>query len=158
MESTNGLLKIGDFARFADTNLRTLRYYEELKLMEPAARSEGGFRYYRETDANRVHLIRDLQNLGLPLEGIADLLSKPPENESQAAFIKRVQSTLKRYDELLSDRILQLENQRKRVKTAVSKMSDCSNGCDHVPSSENNLCEPCPISGVGLPRLLSALF
>lgn len=158
MESTDGLLKIGDFARFADTNLRTLRYYEELKLMEPAARSEGGFRYYRETDANRVHLIRDLQNLGLPLESIADLLSKPRGNEDQAAFIARVRGTLKRYDQLLSERIQLLEDQRKRVDTAVSKMSDCANGCDHVPSSGNNLCEPCPISGVGLPTLLSALF
>ncbi len=158
MDSIDGLMKIGDFARFADTNLRTLRYYEELKLMEPAARSDGGFRYYRETDANRVNLIRDLQNLGLPLESIADLLTKPAEGEDRTAFIKRVRDTLARYDELLEERIQTLHAQRERVKNAVVKMSDCSTGCEHMPSSENNLCEPCPISGVGLPRLLSALF
>ena len=30
-----------------------LRYYEEIGLLEPAARSQGGFRYYRQTDLNR---------------------------------------------------------------------------------------------------------
>src|SRR5262245_55266179 len=31
-----GLVKIGDFARLAGTNLRTLRYYEEIGLLRPA--------------------------------------------------------------------------------------------------------------------------
>ena len=52
------LLKIGDFAKLADTNLRTLRYYEELGLLTPAERSDGGFRHYRATDVNRVRAIK----------------------------------------------------------------------------------------------------
>ncbi len=158
MESTDGLMKIGDFARFAGTNLRTLRYYEELRLMEPAARSEGGFRYYRKTDVNRVRLIRDLQDLGLPLEGIADLLCKPPTAEAREEFVIRVRATLATYSGLLTDKIRALEDQQERVKNAMSKMTQCSAQCEHVPSSANNLCEPCPISGMGLPHLLSALF
>jgi len=158
MEPIENLMKIGEFARYADTNLRTLRYYEELGLMEPAARSDGGFRYYRATDVNRVHLIRDLQNLGLPLESIADLLTKPAETEDRTALLARVENTLRRYDDLLSEKIQALETQRLRIGAAVAKMSDCSNDCDHAPTTKNNRCEPCPISGVGLPMLLSALF
>ena len=40
MKENSELLKIGDFARVAGTNLRTLRYYEELGLLTPAARSQ----------------------------------------------------------------------------------------------------------------------
>ena len=39
------LLLIGEFAKLAGTNLRTLRYYEERGLFKPARRSRGGFRY-----------------------------------------------------------------------------------------------------------------
>ena len=69
------LLKIGDFAKLANTNLRTLRYYEELGLIQPATRSQGGFRYYRHTDIHRVQMIRDLQELGLHLDRIRELMA-----------------------------------------------------------------------------------
>jgi hypothetical protein len=48
MTQARKLLKIGAFAELAGTNLRTLCYYEEVGLLQPAARSSGGFRYYRE--------------------------------------------------------------------------------------------------------------
>ena len=65
MNRPDELLKIGAFAELAGTNLRTLRYYEEIGLLEPALRSRGRFRYYRPTDLNRVRMIRNLQDLGL---------------------------------------------------------------------------------------------
>ena len=85
MTISDDLLKIGDFARLANTNLRTLRYYEEVGLLVPAARSDGGFRYYRPTDVNRVRLVWDLQQLGLQLEKIAKLLGEHEDDLS--AFI-----------------------------------------------------------------------
>ena len=56
MTSQEDLVKIGDFARLAHTNLRTLRYYEEIGLLQPALRSDGGFRYFRQTDLNNILL------------------------------------------------------------------------------------------------------
>src|SRR4051812_49004365 len=83
----SSLLKIGDFARLADTNLRTLRYYEELGLLAPASRSQGGFRYYRRTDVNRVHMIRDLQELGLQLDRIRELMAARENGEEREPFL-----------------------------------------------------------------------
>ena len=48
MTQARKLLKIGAFAELAGTNLRTPCYYEEVGLLQPAGRSSGGFRYYRE--------------------------------------------------------------------------------------------------------------
>ena len=59
------LLKIGDFAKLAGTNLRTLRYYEEIGLLQPASRSTGGFRYYRSEDLDRLRMVTSLKGLGL---------------------------------------------------------------------------------------------
>lgn len=157
MSIPEGLIKIGEFARLADTNLRTLRYYEELGLLLPAARSEGGFRYYRPTDVNRVRLVWDLQQLGLQLEQIADLVGRRPDGETHEELQARVRHALEEHERLLRDRIAQLESQRTRVRVAVAKLADCA-GCRHQPSPANNFCEPCKADQNPLPDLLSALF
>jgi DNA-binding transcriptional MerR regulator len=40
------LLKIGEVARLTDFPVKTLRYYEERGLVEPAERTEAGYRLY----------------------------------------------------------------------------------------------------------------
>jgi DNA-binding transcriptional MerR regulator len=157
MSPPKDLLKIGEFARKADTNLRTLRYYEELGLLIPAARSAGGFRYYRPSDQNRVRLIWDLQQLGLQLEQIATLLSKPEGGDSPKELYKRVNFALSEHDTLLQGKIDQLNGQRERIQQAQHKLSECSS-CPHYPTRENNFCEPCLSADEALPSLLSALF
>jgi len=151
------LLKIGDFARLADTNLRTLRYYEEMGLITPATRSQGGFRYYRQTDINRVQMIRDLQELGLPLERIRDLIRSRQEGEARDRFLERVRQALDEQDRLLAERMRSLEEQRRKVASAMHKISECRN-CQLSPLADNNFCEPCARTGEHLPEHLSALF
>lgn len=151
------LLKIGDFARLAETNLRTLRYYEELGLLSPAQRSVGGFRYYRRTDINRVRLIHDLQQLGLHLDRIRELISSRAADEARVHFLERVRTALEEQDRLLRERMAALEEQRRKVALALSKVGHCHT-CAHTPHTENNFCEPCVTTGERLPEHLSALY
>ena len=87
-------LRLEDFAREAGTNLRTLRYYEELGLLQAAQRSQGGFRYYRRTDVNRLNLIRDLQDLGLSLDRIRELRATRDAGDNRGAFFQQVRAAL----------------------------------------------------------------
>jgi DNA-binding transcriptional MerR regulator len=151
------LLKIGDFARLADTNLRTLRYYEELGLISPASRSQGGFRYYRRTDINRVNMIRDLQELGLHLDRIRELMAARENGEEREQFLGRVRQALEEQDHLLEQRMQTLTTQRKKVAQALHKIGECRH-CTHSPHHDNNYCEPCGTTGESLPDHLSALF
>jgi DNA-binding transcriptional MerR regulator len=155
--ATSELMKIGDFARLADTNLRTLRYYEELGLIQPATRSQGGFRYYRRTDINRVNMIRDLQELGLQLERIRELMAARSQGEVRDIFFARVRRALEEQDHLLEQRMLTLAAQRKKVSQALHKIVECRH-CTHSPEAHNNFCEPCGTTGESLPEHLSALF
>jgi DNA-binding transcriptional MerR regulator len=139
MDRTENLLKIGDFARLAGTNLRTLRYYEELGLMSPAWRSEGGFRYYRKTDLNRLGMAT--RDSGL----------------SRQEFVQRVRRALTEQDRLIRARIEDLEGQRSKIASAVEKLGQCES-CPQHPNEGNNFCEPCAHTGTALPEHLSALF
>ncbi|MEM7306057.1 MAG: MerR family transcriptional regulator [Planctomycetota bacterium] len=151
------LLRIGEFARLAGTNLRTLRYYEELGLFTPFRRSQGGFRYYRETDLNRLKLIRAFQDLGLALEEIRELFTTREEGISRVELMRRVDRALASQDELLVQRVAAIEKQRDRIREARGKLEQCV-PCAHVPGVENNFCEPCQADGSSLPEQLSALF
>jgi len=151
------LLKIGEFARLAGTNLRTLRYYEELGLLSPASRSAGGFRYYREAEVHRVQMIRDLQELGLQLETIRDLIQTRQEHESRPQFLSRVRRALEEHSRMLSERQRTLEAQQAKVLAALQKLHECSS-CALEPFRSAHHCDPCQNNGQPLPGPLSALY
>jgi len=151
------LLKIGPFAMLAGTNLRTLRYYEELELLSPALRSEGGFRYYRPTDVNRVRMIQNLQSLGLQLERIRELLDTRAHAADREAFARKVAAALEEQQRLIDEQVKDLKAQRAKVGEALEKIHECR-VCQHCPAAENNFCEPCQNTGRSLPEFLSALY
>ena len=157
MTTQDGLLKIGDFARLAATNLRTLRYYEEIGLLRPAARSPGGFRYYRRGDLDRLAMVASLQRLGLELAQIRELMDTGAEGRPRAEFIARVRKALDAQAALIDERMAALANQRRGLDLALAKLDECT-VCSHVPAAGNNFCHPCQIDGESVPLDLSALF
>lgn len=157
MSASPELLKIGKFAELANTNLRTLRYYEELGLVTPSHRSKGGFRYYRPTDLARVQMIQSLQELGMQLDEIGQFLRDIPDPGSREAWLTRLRDILGQHEKLIQARIEALEDQRRLVDRSLSHLDICAE-CELSPNAENNYCEPCQIRGEPLPKLLSALF
>lgn len=69
-----GMMHIGELAERTELSLRTLRHYDQIGLLEPSGRSEGGFRLYTEGDVGRLMLIRRMKPLGYSLEQMGDLL------------------------------------------------------------------------------------
>ena len=67
-------MQIGEVAEQTGLSLRTIRYYEEVGLVTPSARSAGGFRLYSETDVARLRLIRRMKPLEFALEEMKDAL------------------------------------------------------------------------------------
>lgn len=75
-EEAEGLSGIGDVASRTGVSERTLRYYEEVGLLRPAAHEPGHRRRYCEDDVERVVRIRELQSLmGFNLDEIRDVVS-----------------------------------------------------------------------------------
>src|SRR5947207_1721813 len=68
--STNGLVTIGEAARSAGVATSVLRYYERVKLLKPAGRSDSGYRHYTSDDVARLRFIRAAQSIGFTLEDI----------------------------------------------------------------------------------------
>ena len=67
-------MHIGELAEKTGLSLRTIRHYDEVGLLKPSGRTDGGFRLYTERDFGRLMLIRRMKPLGFPLEEMTDLL------------------------------------------------------------------------------------
>lgn len=67
-------MHIGELAERTGLSIRTLRHYDQIGLLAPTGRSEGGFRLYTESDYDRLMLIRRMKPLGYSLDQMGDLL------------------------------------------------------------------------------------
>ena len=59
--------KIGEISKLYQIGPDSLRYYEELGLLNPT-RGENGYRMYGLNDLWRLNVIRDLRKLNFPME------------------------------------------------------------------------------------------
>src|SRR4249920_3332991 len=79
---TARLLRINEVAAETGLTARTIRYYEEVGLLEPAARSDGDYRLYDASDLDRLQFIRSLRDdAGFSLTQIRQLLEDEAARE-----------------------------------------------------------------------------
>lgn len=67
-------MQIGEVAHRTGLSLRTIRYYEEMGLVVPSARTAGGFRLYTDSDVARLQVVKRMKPLDFSLEETRDLL------------------------------------------------------------------------------------
>lgn len=68
-------MHIGEVAERTSLSLRTLRHYDEIGLIAPSGRTEGGFRLYTEADVARIMIVRRMKPLGYTLEEMREVLT-----------------------------------------------------------------------------------
>ncbi|MEI5034615.1 MerR family transcriptional regulator [Streptomyces sp. S1A(2023)] len=91
-------MQIGEVAARTELSLRTIRHYEEVGLVIPSARSQGGFRLYTEADVARLMVIRRMKPLGFTLDEMRDLLditdrldtAPSAESDEREALLERM--------------------------------------------------------------------
>lgn len=69
-EKKQNFLTVGALAEKVSVSPRTLKHWEDMGIIEPNMRSEGGFRYYSDVYIYLCNLVRDLQLFGYSLVDI----------------------------------------------------------------------------------------
>lgn len=79
----------GRFASRTSVSVRTLRYYDAVGLLTPAARTEAGYRLYTDDDLVRLQQVLALKFLGFSLEEIKTYLATGPVGLREALAAQR---------------------------------------------------------------------
>lgn len=69
------MMTIGQFSERTGLRPKTLRYYEEVKLLLPEVRSENGYRHYSDAQIEKAQLISSLRQAGVSVADIRQFLS-----------------------------------------------------------------------------------
>lgn len=72
----NELYKIGDITQQFDITGRTLRYYEEIGILESQRKDDSSYRYYNEKSIQRLKQIITLRKLQLPIKDIQEIFNQ----------------------------------------------------------------------------------
>ncbi|HEY5273819.1 MAG TPA: MerR family transcriptional regulator [Acidimicrobiales bacterium] len=93
-------MAIGDFSRATHLNIKTLRHYHRIGLLEPAdVDSMTGHRRYTTDQIPTAQVIRRFRSLDMPLEEIQAVITTPDlaaRNELIAGHLRRLETTLAR--------------------------------------------------------------
>ncbi len=110
-------LSSGDLARATGTTVRTIRFYEEQGLLQPAVVSDGGHRRYRGEDLDRLRLIGDLRELGISLCDIRAILEMRSGCHDAAEFAVR-------FRELLAGHLEEAQRRLERLRRVKQELFD----------------------------------
>lgn len=145
------LLRIQEVAATLGLTTRTIRYYEEVGLLEPAGRSEGDYRLYDADDVERLRFIKGLRDdAGFSLAEIGRMLEDEAARTRNRARFRTTSDAAERraiVDDALARVDRQIASLREKLDR-VAAMIDEAEGrrahlLEHVAELESGV-EPAP--------------
>jgi MerR family transcriptional regulator, copper efflux regulator len=135
-------LKIGDLARQSGKSVRALHLYEELNLLRPVARTAGGFRLFDEEALQRIRWIGLLQEMGLSLQQIRELLQNWWSHEQGPAAMQRVREVFQAKLEEARQQTRRYQSLSRELESSLRYIETCSHTC--APDAGVQTCTRCP--------------
>lgn len=121
------MLSIGELSKRAGVKITTIRYYEQMGLIDAPERSQGNQRRYTRDGLNRLSFIRHSRDLGFSIEDIRGLLelSQHPDKPCHDAHGIAVQH-LKNVQERIA-KLRRLERELKRISGCdAGSVAECA--------------------------------
>lgn len=96
-------MNIGDVARRSGLPAKTIRYYEDIGLIEPL-RGSNGYRRFRDSELHKLAFLGRARSLGFSLEDCRTLLALYEDRSRASAEVKEIaQEHLKRIERKLEE-------------------------------------------------------
>ncbi len=116
-------ISIGELAIRLEMSQRTIRYYEEIGLLNSIKRIEGGRRVYTQADLRRLKLIKRLKIMGMTLSDMQELEAMWSFEKSNDKVLKRLLELLGNHLKRLDDRIADLNILRNEIVEYQERIS-----------------------------------
>lgn len=121
------IYSIGQLSKETKCKVPTIRYYEEIGLLDKAHRSAGNQRQYTSLQCKRLHFICHCRSLGFSLEEVRELLhlqycQRHDEHQADHIVVRHLKEVRNKIEQLqsLEDELLTMVNNCK-----ASQSDDC---------------------------------
>jgi DNA-binding transcriptional MerR regulator len=114
--------QIGELANILELSPRTIRYYEEIGLLNSVKRVEGGKRIYTDRDFQRLKFITRLKHLGLTLSEMLELEDIYQIHRTNKKVLPRLLELLDGHAVKIDERIYSLNKLRADILNYQGKI------------------------------------
>jgi DNA-binding transcriptional MerR regulator len=135
------LLQVGDLARLTGKTVRAIHHYEELGLIEPAARSKGHYRLFDPEALVRIRWIGKLQSLGVSLGEIRTLVRNRQASASAQQSADQLRLTYEAKLVEVRERLKELSALETELEASLAYLSSCGTSC--APNLAPTECAQC---------------
>lgn len=112
-------LTIGELSRQTGCEVPTIRYYEQVGILDKPARTEGGHRSYTDAQLQRLRFVRRCRDLGFPLDEVKDLLRLADNREAECSAV----------DEIVTQRLADVREKIAHLSALESELKRMVRGC-----------------------------
>lgn len=109
------VISIGELANELGLTTRTLRYWEEVGIIESVPRADGATRGYTPYFVRRIKFILKLKELGLTIKEMQDLYSAYGEAKQTDRMIPRLIEILDEHINKIDEKMTNLASLRKDI-------------------------------------------
>ncbi|HEY9831628.1 MAG TPA: heavy metal-responsive transcriptional regulator [Stenomitos sp.] len=125
------LKQIGSIAKESGIPIKTIRYYEELGLIQASGRTEGGFRLFRSDVFARLSFIKRAQSLGLSLAEIKEFLAVHDQGDLPCDHVKVK----------LNEKSQEIDRQIRQLQVLKLELAGLLSGWETIPETpESTIC------------------
>lgn len=107
----------GEIAKLCGVSVRTVQYYDSRNLLVPSELSEGGRRLYNDSDLKMMRIICFLQEAGLPINSISELLAEDNPKDIISVLLDQQEADLK-------EEVRERQKQLDMIDTIKREMKD----------------------------------
>lgn len=124
-------LSIGQLGKLTNTKVPTVRYYEEIGLITPLGRSEGGQRRFDQSSVRRLGFIRHARELGFTLDTVRQLLS----------LADRPAASCEPVDDIVREQLDQVDRRLANLQAIRNELGRMLSECDGGAASQCRILE-----------------
>lgn len=114
-DESDEIVPIGDLAKGLGLTTRTLRYWEEVGIIESEERLDGATRGYSPYYVRRIKFIMKLKDLGLTIKEMQDLYIAYGEAKQTDQMIPQLIKILDKHINMVDEKIAKLASVRKDI-------------------------------------------
>lgn len=115
-------LRIGEVSRRSGVSVKTIRFYCDQGLIQPSARSGGGFRLFDATILEDLAIIRALRAMDVPLPELVRILEVRRSGVCNCSVLK---SSISSKMESIDQRIAELASMKEELGSLLQGWQDC---------------------------------
>lgn len=116
-------MNIGDAARASGLPTKTVRYYADIGLVNPAARQGNGYRDYGDPEVHKLRFVQRARGFGFSIDDCRELLALYEDRERASADVKAI--ALERIGEIEA-KMAELQT----LKDELTRLATACNGDD----------------------------